>query len=658
MFRNLVSNLPFNPSLVQQVSFYAKRVQQESTLRRIGFGLIALAMFIQMFAIIAPPEKSLAFSDNHIINGLTTKAGILSAWDTPSTDVALIYSKMGLTRADIEKLPNSPNKTIVSDRADYWTIGRNSLANYSNVNDAFKKTEVALTYAPGKNVYMRDLQAWDIRNPRNTYQAWEGHKADGTTFWILKDCGNYTQIGKMVPQRPLLEIRKTIIGKPTSVKPGDTFTFRFEYRNRQQDSLAEQVLIQDDFDLTNYDIVSPAKISLAGNIMRQPVGNLSYSATYKVLDVTVKVKNPFSGVTNKLCNVATLKAVNAIDAKGGPACVTVVIPCQYNPALSSSDPNCKPPQPPVTPCAYDPSLKKDDPKCVPAKVFCSLTDSDINKTTREVTFKTVVTSTNEKVTSVYGYNYEFGDGAKQVKESKLFSDTTKHTYPVGKFTAKVTIVYGVLGVAGGKQQADCDTSIEFDSEKPFGEMKTVKNITQKLEGTAALNSVVKAGDVLEYALTTTNTQDFDRKNITISDYVGDILEYATLDEAFLKQQGGTFDATSKKVSFVLGSVTAKSDVTKSFKVTLKNPIPATNAPSKVSGSYDCRISNKYGNELSMAVACPAVKGVETLPNTGPGTSAIIGFIVVTIVGYFYARSRVLSKELALIRAEYAPRGGF
>ena len=125
MFRNLVSNLPFNPSLVQQVSFYAKRVQQESTLRRIGFSLIALAMFIQMFAIIAPPEKSLAFSDNHIINGLTTKAGILSAWDTPSTDVALIYGKMGLTRADIEKLPNTPNTSIVSDRADYWSIGRN-----------------------------------------------------------------------------------------------------------------------------------------------------------------------------------------------------------------------------------------------------------------------------------------------------------------------------------------------------------------------------------------------------------------------------------------------------------------------------------------------------------------------------------------------------
>lgn len=656
MFRNLISNLPFNPSLLQQVSFYSRRVQQESTLRRIGFALIALAMFIQMFAIIAPPEKSLAYSDNHIINGLTTKSGILAAWDNTSTGVALIYGKFGVTRADIERLSNTPNTSIVSDRADYWTTGRNSLANYSNVNDAFKKTEVALTYAPGKYVYMRDLSAWDIKNPRNTYSAWSGKKADGTIFWVLKDCGNYTQIGKYTPKVPNLDIRKTIVGNATSVKPGDTFTFRFEYRNSQTDSLAEEVLIQDELDLKSYDVVSPSNLILAGNIMRHPVGNLSGMTSYNVLDVKVKVKNPFSGVSDKICNTATLKAVNAADAKSGPACVTVVIPCPYNPAIPTG-PRCVPPVPPKNPCIFNPSIKEDDEKCVVAKVYCGLTDTNTNYTTREVTFKTTVYSTNENTTGVFGYNYEFGDGTKQSKESKLFSDTTKHTYAVGKFKAKVTLVYSVTGVAG-KQEAGCDTLIELDADKPMGEMKTVNNITKNLQGDKALNTVVNAGDVLEYTLTTTNTQDFERKNYIVSDYVGDILEYATLDEASLKAQGGTFDATNKKVSFVLASIPAKSDVSKIFKVTLKNPIPATNAPSAVSGSYDCRISNKYGNELSMAVACPAVKGIETLPNTGPGTSAAIGFFVVMFVGYFFARSRVLAKELALIRAEYAPTGGF
>ncbi|NDG28961.1 hypothetical protein EB118_02530 [bacterium] len=554
MFRRLVSNLPFNPSLLQQVSFYAKRVHQESTLRRTGFGLIALAMFIQMFAIIAPPEKSLAFSDNHIINGLTNKSGILSAWDTPSTDVAAIYGKFGLTRADIEALPNSPNTKIVSDKNDWWTTGRNSLANYSNVANTFKKSEVKLTYAPEKYVYMRDLRAWDIRNPRNTYDAWTGKKADGTQFWILKDCGNYTQVGKFTPQQPRLDLVKSIVGKPETVKPGDSFTYRFEYRNIQQDSLAEQVLIQDELDLKNYDIVSPSNLVLAGSVLRQPVGNLSYSTAYSVLDIVVKVKNPFTGPSPTVCNVAILKAVNATDVKGGPACVSVIIPCEYNPALKASDSACKPPQPPVKPCIYDPSLKADDPKCVQAKVYCSLLDTSVNKTTREVTFKTTVTSTNEKVTTVYGYNYDFGNGKKQSKESRQFSDTTKHVYAVGKFTANVIVIYSVTGQST-KQETDCTKVVELDSEKPLGEIKKVKNVTQNLEGDKAINTVVKAGDVLAYSLITTNTQDFERKNIIATDYVGDILEYATLDEAFLKDQGGTYDKNTKKVSFVRGTQT-------------------------------------------------------------------------------------------------------
>ena len=177
MFRKLISNLPFNPSLVSQVSFYTKRVQQEASVRRMGFGLIALAMFIQMFAVIAPPERSLAASDNHIINGLRTRTDILTAWDGAGSDIPAIYGKFGLTRADIAKLPMSPNTTLKSNSGpDYWTIGRNSLSNYANVNYLYKLTEVALTVSPTTTVYMRQLRAWDIRNPFNTYQAFTGVK--------------------------------------------------------------------------------------------------------------------------------------------------------------------------------------------------------------------------------------------------------------------------------------------------------------------------------------------------------------------------------------------------------------------------------------------------------------------------------------------------
>jgi hypothetical protein len=638
MFKKLVSNLPFNPSLMSQVSFYTRRMQEEATIRRMGFGLIALAMFIQMFAVIAPPEKSLAASDNHIINGLKTKNDILAAWYRKGSDIPSIYGKFGLTKADIEKLPMTPNTTIVSSATgkDYWTIGRNSLTNYGNVKNQYKVSEIALNTGP-TTVYMRDLKAWNIINAQNSYKAFTGKKADGTQFWILLDCGNYTQIGKYAPKTPQLEIRKSIVGGVTTLKAGDTFTFRIEYRNRIPDSLADNVIVQDQFDLANYDIVNTNGLLMINDRLRQGVGNLSYSSNFKILDIKVRLKNPFPGTTGKTCNVAKIVATNAVDAQSGPACVTVKTLCQINP----NDVSCKPAQPkPITP----PTL------------YCSITDTNLDKTKREATLKTTVTSTNEAITGIYGYNYEFGDRSKLVTQaSTKFTDTIKHVYPVGDFTTKVTVVYGYG--ANGKQEVSCTTPINFDEEKPFGEMKTVKNITQKLEGAAAVGKTVNAGDVLEYTLTTSNTQDFERKNHTVVDYVGDILDYAKIDESFLKEHGGTFDPTTKKVSFVVASLPASSDITSSFRVTLKNPIPATNTPSTVSGTFDCKISNKYGNELTLGVNCPAVKGLETLPNTGPGTSVIMGFTLTMIVGYFFARSRLIAKELAIIKADYTQAGG-
>ena len=87
MFKKLISNLPFNPSLLGQVSFYAKRLKAEESIRRMGFGFMALAMFIQMFAVFAPPQKSLASSNDHIISGLNSRDDILRAWDGQTVSV-------------------------------------------------------------------------------------------------------------------------------------------------------------------------------------------------------------------------------------------------------------------------------------------------------------------------------------------------------------------------------------------------------------------------------------------------------------------------------------------------------------------------------------------------------------------------------------------
>ncbi|HMT55785.1 MAG TPA: hypothetical protein PKD20_02830, partial [Candidatus Saccharibacteria bacterium] len=217
MFQKLVANLPFNPSLINQLVFYTDRLKRERTIRAASSFLILFAMALQMFAVIVPPEKSLAASDNHILDGLSTaktpqqnKDFLLQNWDA-NEDIRAIYGAFGVTRDDIASMENK-TVTIFSGNADYWTTGRNSLLSYSNVAQQYKDTQIAIQYI-GQNtattsddrfVYQRQLKAWDIVNKTgNYYVALQGKIAStGETFWIFYDCGNFTKLGKYTPPPP------------------------------------------------------------------------------------------------------------------------------------------------------------------------------------------------------------------------------------------------------------------------------------------------------------------------------------------------------------------------------------------------------------------------------------------------------------------------
>ena len=363
------------------------------------------------------------------------------------------------------------------------------------------------------------------------------------------------------------------------------------------------------------------------------VGNLKGSNSNKFLKIKVRLKNPLTA--KQVCNAARVSADNASAVNSDTVCNKIIKPCKYNPDLPSNDPNCVQPD-----------------------VVCSVVDAIVDRTLRRVTYKATVESSNPAQTQVKSYVYDFGDSSSVLtKQSSSYTDTQVHTYEPGSFTAEVYATYTATGVSGEQKTDVCPAPIDFEEDQPLGEEKTVSNITQELDGEEALNSKVRAGDVLEYSLTTINTQNYNRIEIKIQDYIGDVLEYADLDMEFLKEQGGSFDEEDQKVYWEDVSIDANSEVVMKFRVTMKNPIPSTNRPSDESINYDCVITNFYGNEVELDVSCPAVKGIETLPNTGPGTSLLLTTGITSVVGYFFARSRLLSKELNIIRDDYAATGG-
>jgi len=646
MFRKLITNLPFNPSLIGQVTFYAKRLKQEESIRRMGFGFMALAMLVQIYAVAAPPQKSLASqSSDYIINNLQTKTDILNAWDgkTADQDVAKIFGRFGLTRADIEKLTEQPNVTIASNQAEYWTIGRTSLSAVSKageIKQIYKDTEVPVNYGGG-TVYLRNLKAWDIVNPVNYYRAFQGTK-NGEKYWILVDCGNFTKVNKPELKNPDVDIRKSIEGGPRELKPGDEYSFRFEYRNSVEDSKpAENVVITDQLDIAHFDVVSPNGL----NINKQgkltfPIGTVSYTENWRTaVVIKVRLKQAIDDGT-RVCNAATITSSNAgEDTSNGPhLCVVVDNPCPLDDSIPS----------------------KTDERCRNPKVSCIQTLSDFNMSTKEATLKTIVTSNNKPLTHVTSYEYDFGDKTNKTNKSSEFTDTVKHTYKPGSYTATVVIHYYVGDLKNEDKSKTCEAEVETEKDKPLGREKSAQNITQNK---VATDSKANGGDVIEYSLMVHNSYDYDRLNYNIADYVGDLLDYATLDTAFLKKQGGTYVESSKTLRWDGQTVKANSTLTKKFRITIKNPVPTTNQPSNITTAFDCVISNKYGTEIAIPINCPIPKVVvepvaTTLPKTGPGSSLIIGFAMTAIVGYFFARSKLLGKELELVREEYVAGGGF
>lgn len=58
MFRRIISNLPFSPSLVGQLSMFGKRMRKEVFARKISVILVTLTLIVQFLIVFQPPESA------------------------------------------------------------------------------------------------------------------------------------------------------------------------------------------------------------------------------------------------------------------------------------------------------------------------------------------------------------------------------------------------------------------------------------------------------------------------------------------------------------------------------------------------------------------------------------------------------------------------
>ncbi|MES2631180.1 MAG: hypothetical protein V4611_04445 [Patescibacteria group bacterium] len=326
----------------------------------------------------------------------------------------------------------------------------------------------------------------------------------------------------------------------------------------------------------------------------------------------------------------------------------------------------------------DEYLTPPPPPPAPAKITATKTavnvtqgNVDATKTTAKVndkiTFKLTATNTggtakdvefSDNLTDTLSFSKLTDNGGGTINSTtKVLSWPTASIAPGATVTKSFTVQ---MNSSLETSKTDCKIVNTFTSSTvtvPVGctlppanvvLSKTAKNISQ---GNIDATSVTaKENDRITFTLTAEN-KGGSAKEVTFTDMLGDTLEYSKL----LDNGGGTFNETTRTLSWPAVSLKANSKEVRTFTVQILAAIPATPKGQSDPSSYDCRIENVYGNDIIINVTCPYPKVIEQvvpeLPHTGPRENMIFAGIVLGIAVFFYYRSKQLGTEVRLIRRD-------
>jgi len=233
------------------------------------------------------------------------------------------------------------------------------------------------------------------------------------------------------------------------------------------------------------------------------------------------------------------------------------------------------------------------------------------------------------------------------RPNKLFNGSNTTIYGwVGK--SKEAGWFAVMQSCGNLMTNDLPPPPPPEPEEPEPPVlsKNAKNISQ--DSVDASSTTAQAGDRISYTLKIKNPNDTPI-TVDIEEHLADVLEYSTLADL----GGGTFNEEDKILFWPSVTLGANSEQTRTFFVRVLPKIPSTPQGISDPSSYDCRMTNTFGNSIDVWIECPTPKIIEEvvteLPQTGPTENAIFGSIVLALATYFYMRNRQMRKEIKEVR---------
>ncbi len=625
MFKALVTNLPFSPALVGQIGFYARRLKREETTRRLGLIVTALALVVQSFAVFVPAESANASNSSDLITGgIKDKTQLLNVYNASKAgngDYKTILDYAGITESELKAVKETSINSIDSGKAGNAWLSWGRLHRFSASDGEVKHVVPSATGST--TVYSRPLWLFDstsyTKKNGSTYQAFIGHSAKIGDFAILKNCGNI--VTKKTPQ----PAPKGVLSATCDVIRGTAY----DGRNR---ALPVKVYL--------YLGGAPGTGEKVGPITASGSGNtFSYAVPAKY-----QTKASETRVWGVLVPLAGWSDTTV------PFEATAVIPG-----------GCKTVPKPIVECL-------------------DLSKRVISRTD----YSFVAKARAENGATIKGYNFVVTDKSGKVVAQKAVppAAATAHSGAItlaapGDYAAWV-VVNSSLGdiksndcakaftvappekcvlnpdlLASDKDCKPCPGNPQIwykddDCKEVFTQSKAARNLSQNADATTV---TARAADRIEYRVTIENPGQVP-VTTEMKEDLSDVLEYATLHD----NGAGTFDSKGQVLSWGTMTIPAGGKETRSFVVNVKDEIPSTARGASEPGSFDCIMTNTFGNSTQVKIDCPAQKAVEgvttELPKTGPGENMLFAGVIASVITYFYARSRQLGREVRLIRKDF------
>lgn len=377
MFKKIVSTLPFSPALVGQLGFYAKRLRNEETTRRLGLFFVALALIVQSLAVFQPSQSANAASDADMIyGGIKSLNEILAAYDNNTRNFRFNMNRVGVTREELAS--TSYGKFTVGDRLT-WALttlysyeqGEREFAVYDDSSQVVSK------------LYSRPLKT-GVGCTDCTKTGWIGVSEKLGWFAIREMCGNLiTDTNPPAPK--LCQYNQSLLATDPECKPCEYNAFLW-YKS---------ILCMKPI------VVEPLKCIYNSSLLARDI-----DCRPCIYNLAIWHKNP-------LCKKPVVVVPDV-----------PVIPenkCSINPSLLASDPKC-------ISCPGNESVWADDPSCIPnivkSKTATNVTQGNI--TASSITAKAgdqiSYTITIENIGTKSATDIKLDDNLTDVVEYATLSD--------------------------------------------------------------------------------------------------------------------------------------------------------------------------------------------------------------------------------------------